>query len=387
MKITKARSSIITIVMAVCSGHSYAQSNVTMYGRINVGMVNYSGYGAGQGSVTRQNNLSSRLGFKGIEDLGGGLSGIFTIESGFSPDTGSGSLGSRETTVGLLGPFGRIKVGFMLTALDDLHSIAGPGYLTNVTNDNINGFWANGFSNMFIDNAGIGSPTDKCASTIAGNLNASNRFSFDNRYGNSIRYDTPSMGGFSFATHVGLTELMGCNAYAWSNALQYKNNDVQVALAYNLHHNLRGTGLNDHVIMLAGGYKIGTQGYVGAYYQTLLYSNPGQRALKQDGFGVVGRRYIGPHTIELGWYHAGQGKGDQTPVYSGISTGDGSQSNLFILGYRYALSKRTELWSQLAQLRNGRNAQYDLGGTPYTAGEALQGRNLRALAMGVKHDF
>src|SRR5450830_1786930 len=108
MKITKARSSIITIVMAVCSGHSYAQSNVVMYGRINVGMVNYSGYGAGQGSLTRQNNLSSRLGFKGTEDLGGGLNALFMIESGFNPDTGSGSLGNRETTIGLQAPFGRV---------------------------------------------------------------------------------------------------------------------------------------------------------------------------------------------------------------------------------------------------------------------------------------
>lgn len=55
--------------------------------------------------------------------------------------------------------------------------------------------------------------------------------------------------------------------------------------------------------------------------------------------------------------------------------------------YRYALSKRTELWSQLAQLRNGSRAQYDFGGTPPTSGDALQGRYLRAIAAGIKHDF
>jgi len=383
----RTRSSIIMIAMMICTGHACAQSAVTMYGRVNTGMVNYSGYGAGRGAVTQQNNLSSRLGFKGREDLGDGLNALFVIESGFSSDTGAGALGSRETSIGLQGPFGRVKFGFMLTALDDLHSIAGPGYLTNVTNDNLNGFWANGFSNMFNNNNGVGSSTDNCASTIAGNHNASNKFSFDNRYGNSIRYDTPSMGGFRFATHVGLAEIMGCNAYAWSNALQYKANDVQLALAYNLHHNLRGKGLDDHIIMLAGGYNIGAQGYIGAYYQTLRYANPGQNALTQDGFGLVGRRYLGPHTIELGWYHAGQGKGDQTPIYSGISIGNGSQSNLLILGYRYAMSKRTELWSQLAQLRNGSKAQYDFGGTGPVPGEALQGRHLRAIAAGIKHDF
>jgi predicted porin len=382
----KPLSLMIAIATAAGAEHAQAQSNVTVYGRLNIGIVNYSGYGAGRGAVTQENNLSSRLGFKGQESLGDGLNATFMLESGFSADTGAGTIGSRESSVGLQGSFGQIRLGYMLNPLDDLHAIAGPGYQTNVINDNLNGFWANGYSNAFTGSTSANPGSNGC-SQIAGNAGNTNSFAFDNRYGNSIRYDSPSLKGMNVATHFSLGEVSGCNSFAWSSKLQYQRDGMNLALAYNLHHNVRGAGLDDHIILLAGGYNLGTQAYVGAYYQTLQYSNPGQNSLKQDGFGIVGRGYFGPGTVELGWYHAGKGRGDQTPVFSGIYVGDGTQANLFIAGYRYALSKRTELWSQVAQLRNGSNAKYDIGGAGNAGGAGLQGRNPRAVAVGIKHDF
>ncbi|SFB16750.1 Outer membrane protein (porin) [Collimonas sp. OK607] len=384
----KKKTLLLVIALAAVSGAGYAQeeSNVAVYGRLNVGMVNYAGYGDGRGTVTQQNNLASRLGFRGQEYLGNGLRAIFVIETGFSPDTGAGALGSRETTVGLQGDFGKVRFGYMLNALDDLHAIAGPGYQTNVTNDNLNGFWANGYGNTFTGSTSSNPGSDGCKQ-VAGNAGNTNSFAFDNRYGNSIRYDSPSINGVNVATHLSLGEVAGCNPFAWSTKLQYQQNDVNIALAYNLHHNLRGQGLNDHIVMLAAGYNINPQAYIGAYYQTLQYDNPGRSNLKQNGFGLVGRVYFGPGRVELGWYHAGKGQGNQTPVFSGIYVGDGTQANLFVLGYRYALSKRVDLWSQVAQLRNGSNSAYDIGGARNAGSPGTLAHNPRAITVGIKYDF
>ena len=374
------------ILGAVCAIDAQAQSDITVYGRLNIGVVNYSGYGIGGPAVTKVNNLSSRLGFKGREALGDDLQALFVLETGFSADTGQGTIASREASVGLQGNFGKLRLGFMLTPFDDFHSVAGPGYVSNVTNENLNGFWGNGYSNMF---TGGDVGTTPCVQT-AGTSGSTSSFGFDNRYGNSIRYDSPSFRGLVVATHLSLGELNGpnnCNAYAWSSKLQYTAYGVNAGLAYNLHRNLRGPDLDDSIVLLAASYKFGTVAYVAGYYQTIRYDNPGRNQLRQDGFGLLARRFYGASTFELGWYHGGAGRGDQTPVFSGIFTGDDTQANLYIIGYRYALSKRTELWTQLAQLRNGRNSGYDLGGSGPAGGPGTIGEAPRAIAVGIKHDF
>lgn len=365
---------------------AHAQSSLTMYGRINLGVVDYVGYGPGGAKAIKENNFSSRFGFKGIEDLGDGLAANFVLESSLAPDTGDSVFGGREATVGLQGGFGKIRLGFMLTPLDDLHPIAGPSYLSSVTNDNQNGFWANGYSNQFSGGT-FGSTACKQVAGTVGNINS---FGFDNRGANSIRYDSPHLGGWNMATQYSFGEVKqadGCNAYMWSNKLQYLANGLNVALAYNLNHEVRGVGLDDSIVMLAGAYRFNDRYYLGAYYQTLKYANPGLNDLRQDGWGMLGRAFLGVNILELAWYHAGKGRGDQTPVFSGIFVGDSTESNLYILGYRYVLSRRTELWTQLAQVRDSSNAGYDLGGAGAAGGPGTLGQHPTAFAVGIKHDF
>ena len=109
---------------------AFAQaSHVTIYGRANLGLDNYSATGATIGSAgdyrarNRIYDAGSRLGFSGTEDLGGGLKALFLIESGVNIDTGnglgqagspnpfSGLLSSRIGYVGLQGNWGRLTFG------------------------------------------------------------------------------------------------------------------------------------------------------------------------------------------------------------------------------------------------------------------------------------
>jgi|SRR5690349_20490080 len=102
---------------------------VQIYGRANVGVDSYSATGATAGSGsdvksrTRVFDQGSRLGFRGTEDLGGGLKAIWQIESGVNIDTGSangqsgaantstGTLATRDSYAGLEGGFGRVQFG------------------------------------------------------------------------------------------------------------------------------------------------------------------------------------------------------------------------------------------------------------------------------------
>ena len=87
----------LALLAAATACHSaWAQTdNIQVYGRLNTGIESLRG--ADAGTVSRLSNYRSVLGFKGSEDLGGGLKAIFQIEGTLSLDTGAGSLAARDT--------------------------------------------------------------------------------------------------------------------------------------------------------------------------------------------------------------------------------------------------------------------------------------------------
>ncbi|NUU01488.1 porin [Herbaspirillum robiniae] len=105
--------------IAAAAGHAQAQSSVTIYGLIDSGVEFVNNAGANGGSVTRLSSgtmNTSRIGFRGSEDLGGGLKAIFQLENGFKLDNGgfdgdANQLFNRQSNVGLEGGFGRVVAG------------------------------------------------------------------------------------------------------------------------------------------------------------------------------------------------------------------------------------------------------------------------------------
>ncbi len=87
-----------------------AQSNVTLYGRVNLSVESQK---VGDASKTVLQNNSSRWGVRGSEDLGGGLKAGFNLESGFSADTGTAAstFFGRRSEVNLSGGFGTLRMG------------------------------------------------------------------------------------------------------------------------------------------------------------------------------------------------------------------------------------------------------------------------------------
>ena len=116
------KKSLIALAVLAASGAAMAQSSVTLYGVLDTGLTYSKGEESVYGMTHVGGNVNSRLGFRGVEDLGNGLKATFNLESGFSADDGTNYMGqdglafTRTSTVGLAGNFGEVRLGRMLTS-------------------------------------------------------------------------------------------------------------------------------------------------------------------------------------------------------------------------------------------------------------------------------
>ncbi len=102
---------IVAAVSALAAGGALAQSSVTIYGRVNVSAERQDAAGV---KTYKLVNNASRIGFKGTEDLGGGLKAGFQLEHGFNIDTGGASQSTfwaRQAEANLMGAFGGVRMG------------------------------------------------------------------------------------------------------------------------------------------------------------------------------------------------------------------------------------------------------------------------------------
>jgi predicted porin len=92
------KKSLVALAVLAASGAAMAQSSVTLFGIVD------AGYAVGNGSISDKTSLrnsgynSSRLGFRGVEDLGGGMSASFHLEAGVNNDDGTGSCFQHQRT-------------------------------------------------------------------------------------------------------------------------------------------------------------------------------------------------------------------------------------------------------------------------------------------------
>ncbi|MDB5885990.1 MAG: porin, Gram-negative type [Polaromonas sp.] len=179
----------ILIVLAVlaASGAASAQSSVTLYGIADVSFSVVKNGSVTQAQIDSGLINTSRFGFKGTEDLGGGLKANFLLEHGFDVANGA-SLGdsqdgqaklnqmfSRNAYVGLSGGFGEVRLGKVWSAFDEMKGVSNPA-------------WDSGLS----PNSGV-----FYGGAIGG-------YTYNPR--NSVMYFTPDVNGFSGAASYSLGE-------------------------------------------------------------------------------------------------------------------------------------------------------------------------------------
>lgn len=341
-----------------------ASAQVTIYGILDIGPT----YVTNQGGKTNLRMDSgtlqqSRLGFKGTEDLGGGYSAFFNLESGFNIDDGTmataGNLFSRDSRVGLKGPFGALSAGRQSNAtVDALAPYAasmlayGPTYYTTHPGDH---------------DRVLNIPTD-----------------------NSLKYTSPSFSGVTGILSYGFGEQAGDNKQNSSRnaGLSYVNGSLSLG-ASSLWSS--GSNLTNAALLSASSNPFGATSSrdvlrssgLGASYQfakVLVHGNVTQSHFSLSNVTArtyeIGSRITAADTIVLG------------ADYSYTDVRDRARLKIISLSASYFLSKRTSLYVVAAnESVSGTNA----AGTPLTAQlftlPTSNSSRQNALHMGIRHTF
>jgi predicted porin len=299
------KKSLLAIAAATAfTGAAQAQSSVTVYGILDAGFMSQTVRNAGtpgtQGVAGANNSVSStgtafgsgaestsRLGFRGVEDLGGGTSAFFTIEFALTPtndqsignggraaatnnggvaNAGGAGLNNRQSFVGIAQKgLGRASIGTQYTPIHEAVAQSDPGNQNNVPGNLLNTATLDTNSN----NSALpvtNTPENgnfNAAATVGGP--AAGSVPYTVRAGNSIRFATENFSGF-----VG--KLMYSQANSNTNTTTAANNGATTG--GNIKNTLMGAGID-----FSGVKNL----FVTANYQTLSSNNYAQAALNVNG--------------------------------------------------------------------------------------------------------
>lgn len=354
-----------------------AQSSVTLYGVVSNG-VDYAK--AGSNSNTRMisgGRQGSRFGFRGSEDLGGGLKVDFRLESGLNTDVGTlgqgGLMFGREASLALVSKtWGALEVGRLPT----------PYYEQQRRVD------------AFNNNMGGGFPT--ISRNTATGQRQLNSLYLQSRNDNAFKYVSPNWGGLNFEFLANLTEQSTTVGKARVGVIGYNSGPLDLVLTGGRQSAAVGGQGDIEAVTVGGSYDFKAAKLFMGYSkstntctnctgvlqraQGVTGSNKGEFRLINVGVTVP----MGAFTL-LGQIYRVQDRSEYT-----VNPGS-RDANWLSVGGEYALSKRTTLWASYATVSNKNGSGYVLGN-----GSALQGStffgssaNDRAsnLGMGITHRF
>ncbi len=275
----------LVAALAAISASAFAQSSVTLYGRVNT-TVESQKEGTGDRKVVVQNN-SSRIGFKGTEDLGGGLKASFNLEHGFGSDNGvaAATFWGREAWVQLAGDFGAVRLG-------------------NFTSEAY--FATADYISMHNHDTGTSSDALYSFATY--------------RSSNKIGYFTPTFDGFSASASVSAGEGQAGQKRLFDLAANYVGGPLHLGAGYSKHD-------NRSQFAVRGLYELGAF-TVGAYFQRADDGAQNRNVYRLSGMYTMGASEFHAN------FGATQGKGDFA----------GNKTTQYTLGYNYNLSKRTKVY-------------------------------------------
>lgn len=343
---------IAVAVATLVSGAAFAQSNVTVYGKLDQGYAHSTSVNGTKSSQIASIHDSSKIGFKGEEALGNGMKAIFQAEFGFTPDANTGLISGKDTFVGLTGNFGTLIAG----------KLTGPG--SNI-----------GAGYDAADNSNLFSP----GYTMHAQMNGATSTFWGQRLNNAVAYVAPVMGGvtltgaYSFAgardnggTAADTTAYAGDQERILGLTAVYDNGPLSVGYGYhavNDYNMTQGADQREHIV--GGSYDLGVVKFMGSY-QTLKFAS-----LKDKMYNIGA---IVPTSTN----------GQVRIAYAHLSKDGGSanDSSSYALRYDYALSKRTSLNAAYIHANNDSGAVANVTSSTLTGGESNS-----MYGFGVIHSF
>ena len=345
-----------------------AQAQVTLYGRANIDFekISLSGTPASDafGGVQRVSSNSSRFGIR-VAKQHAGLNWFAQLESGVDWSAGGDGLAGRDTFAGVEGGFGKFRIGKMDTPFKDLGGLTDRFY-------------------------GTGLQDDGSLAVLGGANNG-----FGRRTNNSLRYDTPSFGGFRGSLQYALdTEDRKSSEQKKIISLAgfYDVNKLKSAVAYEQHKNFNVTGRKDDAWRLGLNYDIGPVN-LGVGYTKLNFELP-QGTLKRDFATVTAGIAVGEGVINLRYSKANNVKGTAPGNVSiagdagtTLVTGKNTGANQVTLGYEHTVFKGAVVYGYWTKVTNQANANYRFGVNPLTVTAADRGADASAFVVGMAYSF
>ena len=435
---------IIALAVAGLSTAAFAQTNVTIYGVADVSAQGTTmsksvapNANAADGSAFNLKNNSSLIGFKGTEDLGNGLKGLFQIETnvnmtgqssgqGVAANTSNSNFGSlRDTYVGLNSKYGTVLGGYLstpfrstLTSFDVMPGATGDGRIENL----MGGFRMSGTAyGRYANNTGyLAANSSVRATAIA--------YAMPTLYGfnGSIAYTGSNNNGGSNQTTVGpVTEnATGTSITSQVNAapqsalslnLGWTGYGVNIAGAFQQAKvNNSATYISNDVIDAPSGTYVSTSTPVTVNAQALTSYLVGASYTGIPGLKaavVYNRNTLGTNNSNgaTSVFTGGANKASNNAIYAGASyrmgnweprlsyqhvsntsgaTNYGGQdgANQWTANVGYYLSKRTQVYGIVSMLKNNANSVYNLasGGTSL---QSTGGQSFTTYGLGMRTNF
>ena len=341
------KKSLIALAVMAASGAAMAQSSVTLFGVVDQA-VTYVNGGENWNGINSGGNSTSRIGFRGVEDLGGGLKAQFWLEAGILADEGSGRSGGasgsglefkRRSTVSLLGNFGEVRLGRSTTAAYDAAS-----------------------RYDVFGTVGIGQ-AQHWGDVI--------------RISNMLSYYSPDFSGFKFGVNYGFGEVAGDNRASRyvGGSLTYDNGPLSLGLGVDRLN--RATALNDDMDRwsLGGSYNFGVVKLAAAYTSVNFKPVTGEKDKNRGA-------YIG---LSAPVGTAGEAKISYNR-YENKFAGEKLKADQLAVGYVHNLSKRTAVYGTYAYIKNKNNNGDNLGLT-LGNGTLKDNGSQHGLQVGLRHAF
>lgn len=330
------RKHLAAALLASLPMAAFAQSsNVQLYGVMDAAIASQDNGVTRQTGINSGNQSSSRIGFRGTEDLGGGLKALFNLEAGVAIDTGAAdsALFGRRSVVGLEGSFGTVTVG---REYSPIASVAGA---TDITGQ---GFYGS-------------------------NLSAFNYLT--RRLSNSVNYKSASMSGFKVlaaysageqATNLPKSDLKGVG-------LEYAEGNLYLGAGYHTINNSTAGDTKEYAFGAA--YKFGDVELKGNW----MVQDPAGANNKFTQYNLGAAYAMGPGKF---FVNLQQNKLD-----------NGARGNGFNIDYSYALSKRTNLYTGYARLDNNSLGNFALNSSSVKLAPGKVSADPSVFNVGIRHSF
>ena len=328
---------------------------VTLYGQVNVTFESVEAKG-GTSPVVRRNRVedqSSRLGVKGVEDLGGGLKAFFQLETAFRPDQNNSSptsgvaqaFATRNSGVGLQGGWGSVLLGRWDAPMKTTQLVIDP--------------WGD--------------------ITIAGYTGVmGDQTNFDSRFQNVVQYWSPTWGGFAIRLagtanegRVAATSTTPALNPSQSGAsLSWTGGPIYIVYAYEEHKDVSATVPKEKGNGLGGWFTFGPIKVGGLYQEFEKTLRTKQKAWMGNAVWTMGNNQL--------IYQYMQSK------EGGLSGSAQPDCKSNSIGYKYNFSRRTSFIAHYIKVDNNDVASCNFGSNRLTI---ASGQDPRGVALGLLHNF